>query len=124
MSSGNRGKPTLPTTRIPVSIYSSICTSEYDDIMGLMGKLKTQFDLWKLEKYTKRRQVATPDFEQKDREFYRQYYQDGVYLHQTQKTVAGEARIPPGKGVSRRSTFLGRKQEHIVRCSENYNYSR
>lgn len=112
--------------------------------MGLMGKLKTQFDLWKLEKYTKRRQVATPDFEQKgmlmqcillcmrlgnlinhiDREFYRQYYQDGVYLHQTQKTVAGEARIPPGKGVSRRSTFLGRKQEHIVRCSENYNYSR
>lgn len=33
--------------------------------MGLMTKLKTQIDLWKLEKYTKRRHVATPDFEQK-----------------------------------------------------------
>lgn len=33
--------------------------------MGLMDKLKTQIDLWKLEKYTKRRQVSTPDFEQK-----------------------------------------------------------
>ena len=30
-----------------------------------MDKLKTQLDLWKLEKYTKRRQVATPEFEQK-----------------------------------------------------------
>ena len=33
--------------------------------MGLMDKLKTQLDLWKLEKYTKRRQVTTPEFEQK-----------------------------------------------------------
>ena len=36
--------------------------------MGLMDKLKTQLDLWKLEKYTKRRQVTTPEFEQKGKQ--------------------------------------------------------
>ncbi|KAI8146056.1 hypothetical protein BJV82DRAFT_600280 [Fennellomyces sp. T-0311] len=94
--------------------------------MGLMDKLKTQLDLWKLEKYTKRRQVATPEFEQKDRDFYRHYYQDGVYLHQHQKQ-ANDQRSPPtmptNKGLHRKSTMLGKKSEHITRCSENYNYS-
>ncbi|CDS10001.1 hypothetical protein LRAMOSA02678 [Lichtheimia ramosa] len=97
--------------------------------MGLMTKLKTQIDLWKLEKYTKRRHVATPDFEQKDRDFYRHYYQDGVYLHQHQRSADGQVRSPPSsptsntKGLHRKSTMLGRKSEHIVRCSETYNYS-
>ncbi|KAI9494645.1 hypothetical protein BDB00DRAFT_871196 [Zychaea mexicana] len=96
--------------------------------MGFVEKLKTQFDLWKLEKYTKRRQVATPEFEQKDRDFYRHYYQDGVYLHQHQKNAAGEVRPPPtvpssNKNLNRKSTMLGRKSEHITRCSETYNFS-
>ncbi|KAI7857358.1 hypothetical protein BDC45DRAFT_500999 [Circinella umbellata] len=98
--------------------------------MGLMDKLKTQLDLWKLEKYTKRRQVTTPEFEQKDRDFYRHYYQDGVYLHQHQKAATGEVRPPPtlpsnnnNKSLNRKSTMLGRKSEHITRCSESYNYS-
>ncbi|CDH53388.1 predicted protein [Lichtheimia corymbifera JMRC:FSU:9682] len=85
--------------------------------MGLMDKLKTQLDLWKLDKYTKRRNVAMPEFEPKDRDFYRHYYQDGVYLHQHQKPAAGVEK------VHRKSTIMKRKSAPMIRCSETYNYS-
>lgn len=33
--------------------------------MGLIDKLKAHIEVWKIEKYTKRRDVNTPDFERK-----------------------------------------------------------
>jgi hypothetical protein len=33
--------------------------------MGLFEKIKSSVEMWKIEKYTKRRPVNVPDFEQK-----------------------------------------------------------
>jgi hypothetical protein len=33
--------------------------------MGFIDKLKAHIEVWRIEKYTKRRDVATPDFERK-----------------------------------------------------------
>lgn len=111
--------------------------------MGFIEKIKSSVEMWRIDKYTKRRPVTSPDFEQKgtfdpsqwlylsktdisthffiDREFYRQYYKDGVYLHQQ----PGGAPISPNGGVinsiSRKTTLLRTKSEKIMRSSENYN---
>ncbi|CAB4389533.1 unnamed protein product [Rhizophagus irregularis] len=37
--------------------------------------------MWKVTKYTKRRSTMTPEFEQKDPDFYKQNYVNGVYLN-------------------------------------------
>ncbi|KAI8988731.1 hypothetical protein BDB01DRAFT_782969 [Pilobolus umbonatus] len=88
--------------------------------MGLIEKLKSNVEIWKIEKYTKRRPVTTPDFEQKDKEFYRQNYKDGVYLHQQ----PGNGPVPTTSmknSLTRKTTLLRSKSEKIMRSSENYN---
>ncbi|CDH57252.1 predicted protein [Lichtheimia corymbifera JMRC:FSU:9682] len=47
--------------------------------MGFIGKLKTQYDLRKINKYTKRR-LSQSQFASHDREYYNSVYRDGVYL--------------------------------------------
>jgi hypothetical protein len=46
--------------------------------MGFIDKLKTQYDLHQVNRYTKRRE-AQSDFEFKDKDYYRATYRDGVY---------------------------------------------
>ncbi|KAI8080783.1 uncharacterized protein B0P05DRAFT_539613 [Gilbertella persicaria] len=46
--------------------------------MGLLDKLKTQYDLHQVTQYTKRRE-AYSDFEFKNKDYYKAAYQDGVY---------------------------------------------
>lgn len=33
--------------------------------MGFLDKIKSNIEMWKIEKYTKRRPVTTPEFEQR-----------------------------------------------------------
>lgn len=33
--------------------------------MGILDRVKAQIEVWRIEKYTKRRDVTTPDFERK-----------------------------------------------------------
>ncbi|CAG8514695.1 20542_t:CDS:2 [Dentiscutata erythropus] len=51
--------------------------------MSFFKKIKSQYEIWKINKYTRRRNAMTPDFEQKDPEFYKQNYVNGVYLNTT-----------------------------------------
>jgi hypothetical protein len=46
--------------------------------MGFLDKLRTQYDLHQVNRYTKRRE-AQSDFEFKDKDYYRATYRDGVY---------------------------------------------
>ncbi|KAL0073794.1 hypothetical protein J3Q64DRAFT_1853937 [Phycomyces blakesleeanus] len=95
--------------------------------MGFIERIKAHVEMWKIEKYTKRRPVDTPDFEQKDRDFYDQYYKDGVYLHHHQRDANDPTQhfpsSPGGKGLARKTTLLRSKSERLVRSSEKYNVS-
>lgn len=107
--------------------------------MGLIDKLKAHIEVWKIEKYTKRRDVATPDFERKgkpyniqrllplqsfivinlrfvDADYYRDHYQNGVYLSE-----GVERNTRSNSSIGRRTTLIRKKSERIVRCSEVYN---
>ncbi|KAG0163911.1 hypothetical protein DFQ28_011039 [Apophysomyces sp. BC1034] len=88
--------------------------------MGFVDKIKAQVEMWRIEKYTKRRPVTTPDFEQKDREFYDKHYQNGVYTHQQKDEPSGLTR---NSSLIKTSNLLRKKSERIVRSSENYNMS-
>ncbi|KAI7886102.1 hypothetical protein K492DRAFT_190325 [Lichtheimia hyalospora FSU 10163] len=46
---------------------------------SVIAKVKTQIELWKVGKYTKRRSYI-PEYEPRDKAHYRQSYHDGVYL--------------------------------------------
>ncbi|CAG8465785.1 12010_t:CDS:2 [Ambispora gerdemannii] len=48
--------------------------------MSFIKKIKSQYEMWKINKYTRRRPTVASNFAQKDTEFYRQHYVDGVYL--------------------------------------------
>ncbi|KAI7904208.1 uncharacterized protein BX663DRAFT_550602 [Cokeromyces recurvatus] len=91
--------------------------------MGLFDKIKSNVEMWKIERYTKRRNVNSPDFEQKDKEFYRQNYKDGVYLHQSpDNSIRTNNNFI--SSLSRKTTLLkATKTEKILRSSENYNRS-
>jgi len=94
--------------------------------MGLIDKIRTQYDLLKVEKYTKRRRSETV-FEERDRDFYRENYRDGVYLHRSPS--AGEpfdtnARPDMVKRTSTLSNMVlkaGRKSSPNIKSSETYN---
>lgn len=47
--------------------------------MGLIDKLKSGYDHYKIDKYTKRR-VSQSQFESHDRQYYENAYRDGDYL--------------------------------------------
>lgn len=96
--------------------------------MGFIEKIKSNVEMWKIEKYTKRRPARAQDFEQKgnnffffplfglklwggeiDREFYRQNYKDGEYLHHS--------------SIERKTSLVRTRSEKAIRSSENYNNS-
>ncbi|CAO3673126.1 unnamed protein product [Rhizopus stolonifer] len=77
--------------------------------MGFIEKIKSNVEMWKIEKYTKRRPARAQDFEQKDREFYRQNYKDGEYFHHS--------------NVERKTSLVRTRSEKAIRSSENYNNS-
>jgi hypothetical protein len=47
--------------------------------MGLLDKLKTSYDYYKVDKYTKRR-VSQSQFESHNRQYYENAYRDGDYV--------------------------------------------
>ncbi|KAI8584616.1 hypothetical protein K450DRAFT_217170 [Umbelopsis ramanniana AG] len=95
--------------------------------MGLIDKIRTQYDLLKVEKYTKRRRSETV-FEERDRDFYREHYRDGVYLHRSPSDVDTlDGATPRPAMVKRASTIssmvmkAGRKNSPTIKSSETYN---
>ena len=94
--------------------------------MGFIDKIRTQYDLLKVEKYTKRRRSETV-FEERDREFYRENYRDGVYLHRSTSdvdTLDGARRPAMVKRASTISSMVmkaGRKNSPTIKSSETYN---
>ncbi|KAI8988726.1 hypothetical protein BDB01DRAFT_782945 [Pilobolus umbonatus] len=47
--------------------------------MGLIDKLRTEYELHQLTRYTKRRDIQT-DFEFKNKKYNKNTYKDGVYI--------------------------------------------
>lgn len=93
--------------------------------MGLFDKIKNQYEVWKIEKYTKRRSAMTPDFEQRDAEYYKQNYQNGVYVSNTSAPSNGPTAPEMPARVNSLSSLGSKakrnKSQRIVRCSETYN---
>ncbi|KAI9251230.1 hypothetical protein BY458DRAFT_523974 [Sporodiniella umbellata] len=81
--------------------------------MGFIEKIKSGVEMWRIEKYTKRRPVLSPDYEQKDKQFYNSHYKDGVYFSREQSTNT----------FKRTASLLRTRSEKITRSSENYNGS-
>ncbi|EXX69976.1 hypothetical protein RhiirA1_419116 [Rhizophagus irregularis] len=84
--------------------------------MSIIKKIKSQYEMWKVTKYTKRRSTMTPEFEQKDPDFYKQNYVNGVYLN-----YASPDSPTSSKRDSRGSVKRHSKSQKIIRCSETYN---
>ena len=85
--------------------------------MSLIKKIKSQYEMWKVTKYTRRRSTMTPEFERKDPDFYKQNYVNGVYLNYASPDS-------PSKRDSRVSaSYVKRhsKTQKVIRCSETYN---
>ncbi|KAI9005515.1 hypothetical protein CLU79DRAFT_781219 [Phycomyces nitens] len=103
-------------------------------MVDIIDKVKSQYAIWKLEKYTKRRSFM-PEYDSKDKEYYNQYYQDGTYHDPTSapppKPQASAKRTSSLRAIhrapsllSQRATTLFRKTSTAStppRCSENYN---
>ncbi|ORZ14264.1 hypothetical protein BCR41DRAFT_306626 [Lobosporangium transversale] len=83
--------------------------------MGLMDKLMRNYEIWKIGKYTKRRAALTPEFEQRDKEYYESNYKDGIYTH---NQVGNDNNMNRAKSFKR---VLSRKDTKAVRSSEVYN---
>ncbi|KAI7872131.1 hypothetical protein BDF14DRAFT_1877938 [Spinellus fusiger] len=102
-------------------------------MVDLIDKVKNQYTIWKLEKYTKRRSFI-PEYDSKDKEYYRQYYQDGIY-HDPTTTVPPKPQSTnsnpslraihraPSVLSQRASTLFRKSSTSAPRCSENYNQS-
>ncbi|KAL1914432.1 uncharacterized protein VTP21DRAFT_8884 [Calcarisporiella thermophila] len=70
--------------------------------MGFKDKIRATYEFLKIEKYTKRRSALIPQFAQRESDFYKQHYSNGVY------SVSG---LPSAKYNSSK----------VIRCSEMYN---
>ncbi|KAI8339173.1 hypothetical protein BC941DRAFT_422344 [Chlamydoabsidia padenii] len=98
-------------------------------MVGFIEKLKSQIEMWKVEKYTKRR-TFLPEYESRDTEYYKQHYHDGVYYSSNGTTPSPISRSP--SSAQYRST-LGKRMSVMIkkkpsngslphpRCSETYN---
>ncbi|KAG0323963.1 hypothetical protein BG004_003578 [Podila humilis] len=94
--------------------------------MGLVDKLMRNYEIWKIGKYTKRRAALTPEFEQRDKDYYDSNYKDGIYTHHNQVGAASSSSSPES-AITRAKSFkraLSRKDTKTVRSSEVYNESR
>ncbi|KAI9473958.1 MAG: hypothetical protein EXX96DRAFT_652682 [Benjaminiella poitrasii] len=61
--------------------------------MGFIDKLRTQYDLHQVNRYTKRRE-AHSDFEFKDKDYYRAHYRDGVYTSEDNSMITVNSSNP------------------------------
>lgn len=87
--------------------------------MSIIKKIKSQFEMWKVTKYTRRRYTMTPEFERKDPEFYKQNYVNGVYLNY----ACPESPSSSKRNSRSSASYVKRhsKSQKIIRCSETYN---
>ncbi|KAL9542519.1 hypothetical protein MBANPS3_008569 [Mucor bainieri] len=63
-------------------IYNRFSVFRFDPsltLMGLLDKIKSSYDYYKVDKYTRRR-VSQSQFESHDRRYYENIYRDGAYL--------------------------------------------
>jgi hypothetical protein len=94
--------------------------------MGLIDKIRTQVDLIRVDKYTKRRRSETV-FQGEDRDFYRDNYQNGVYLHHSQSSTEQNeptrraSMIRQASSLSNVVMKAGRKSPPHIKSSETYN---
>ncbi|CAO3594140.1 unnamed protein product [Absidia cylindrospora] len=98
-------------------------------MVGFIDKLKSQIEIWKVEKYTKRR-TFLPEYDSRDTEYYKQHYHDGIYYTSNDQAPAPQLRTPTS--TQYRST-LGKRMSVMIkkksstsslphpRCSETYN---
>ncbi|KAL0095546.1 hypothetical protein J3Q64DRAFT_1712298 [Phycomyces blakesleeanus] len=92
--------------------------------MGFLDKLRTHYDLQKVEQYTKRREAQSP-FEFHDRDYYQSVYQEGVYLdpHSSSRRSSSSSLSSIGWGTvsklvkKRRGLSLATEQ---IKTSESY----
>ncbi|KAI8096570.1 uncharacterized protein BX664DRAFT_324289 [Halteromyces radiatus] len=98
-------------------------------MVGLIDKLKSQIEIWKVEKYTKRR-TFLPEYDSRDTEYYRQHYHDGVYYNSDQTPPPPQARTPTStqyrSSLGKRMSVMIKKKSSSnslphPRCSETYN---
>ncbi|KAI8969986.1 hypothetical protein BDF20DRAFT_915873 [Mycotypha africana] len=91
--------------------------------MHITEKLKNRIELWRLEKYTKRRSFL-PEFDSKDSAYYKQIYHDGVYDLSTpyrNKRLSARLNRASLQLKNRASNMFGRPSSPPAPCSENYN---
>ncbi|KAI8061070.1 hypothetical protein BC940DRAFT_322837 [Gongronella butleri] len=99
-------------------------------MVGLIDKVKSQIEIWKIERYTKRR-TFLPEYDSRDSEYYKQHYRDGVYYND-QMPPPSPASPQPGapqynrKSLSKRMSVMIKKKPSNgslphPRCSETYN---
>ncbi|CDS14417.1 hypothetical protein LRAMOSA06586 [Lichtheimia ramosa] len=85
---------------------------------SVIAKVKTQIELWKVGKYTKRRSYL-PEYEPRDKDHYRQSYRDGVYL---------SSMLDDRSSTPRKRILFGGKRKSVPsfpppQCSETYTLS-
>ncbi|KAJ8651947.1 hypothetical protein O0I10_012467 [Lichtheimia ornata] len=90
---------------------------------SVIAKVKTQIELWKVGKYTKRRSYL-PEFEPRDKDHYRQSYHDGVYL----SSMLDDRSSTPRKKRILFGGVVGGKRKSVPsfpppQCSETYTLS-
>ncbi|KAI7857183.1 hypothetical protein BDC45DRAFT_501871 [Circinella umbellata] len=87
---------------------------------AMMNKLKKQIEMWRVNKYTKRRSYI-PEYEPKDKKHYRHTYHDGVYLSSLSDRPTSSPLSTNKKNIK---LFPSKKKSYRVpppQCSEAYN---
>lgn len=79
--------------------------------MGFLDKLRTQYDLHQVNRYTKRREEHS-DFEFKDKGYYRATYRDGVYLAEQNTSPSSSCR---SSSSSRKSVVSWSTVSELIR---------
>ncbi|KAI7907860.1 uncharacterized protein BX663DRAFT_492251 [Cokeromyces recurvatus] len=66
--------------------------------MGFIDKLRTQYDLHQVNRYTKRRETQS-DFEFKGKDYYQTHYRDGVYTTVNDDSIieTNDSNLPYGR---------------------------
>ncbi|KAL4210817.1 hypothetical protein AB4K20DRAFT_1902560 [Rhizopus microsporus] len=72
--------------------------------MGFIEKLRTQYELHQVNKYTRRRETQS-DFEFKNKDYYKANYQNGVYISAPQKIYLWTATVCYLKKAKKRKSI-------------------
>ncbi|KAI9256482.1 hypothetical protein BDA99DRAFT_516527 [Phascolomyces articulosus] len=86
----------------------------------VMDKLKKQIEMWRVGKYTKRRSYI-PEYEPRDKDYYRHTYHDGVYLSSLSDRPVSSSSTSTKKNMK---LFPLKKKSCRIpppQCSETYN---